>query len=172
MSMGKYVHKNNSKLNIPIRAAAVLLCLTLFSTYLVAGLFARYATSAQNSNNARVAKFSVTGSGMLSQSIEASVIPGKSEPVTVEIQNDSEVAVEYTITATNETKNLPLSFRVKKEGTSSAVAINGTPFTGQQLPGSHTGYTLYVDWKAKDNDPALMGMVDRITVTVTAVQID
>lgn len=171
--MGKYVHENKIKMNISVRVAAVLLCLTLFSTYLVAGLFARYATSAQSNGNARVAKFSIAGGGMLSQSIEASLIPGESGTETIEIQNNSEVAVEYTVAVTNETENLPLSFRMEKEGTSSAVAVNGTPFTDQQLPGSHTDrYTLYIDWKAEDNDPARMGMVDRITVTVTAAQID
>ena len=171
--MGKCLHKNNAKMNIPIRVAAVLLCLTLFSTYLVTGLLARYATSAQSSDHARVAKFSVQGSGALTESIEASIAPGKSADAALIIENNSEVAVEYTVTVTNETNNLPLRFRMVKAGTSPAVNTSGSTFTSQQLPGSHTDqYTLFIDWEATDNGPALMGMVDYITVTVTAAQID
>lgn len=171
--MGKYLRKSKASINIPIRVAAVLLCLTLFSTYLVSGLFARYATSAQSSDHARVAKFSITGSGSLSQPIAASLIPGETTAATLIIQNDSEVAVEYTVTITNVTNNLPLHFRLEKEGASPTVQTNGTALTDQQIPGSHTDkYTLFIDWDAADNDPAWMGMVDYITVTVTAAQID
>ncbi len=171
--MGKYLHKNKTQMNIPIRVAAVLLCLTLFSTYLVCGLCARYATSVQSSDHANVAKFSITGSGTLLQPIEAGLVPGESKSVTLVIHNESEVAVEYTIAVTNVTKNLPLSFRMEKTGDSPAVAADGTTFTAQQLPGSHDdSYTLYIDWAAADNDLARMGMADYITVTVTAAQID
>ncbi len=171
--MGKYLRKHKTKVNIPIRVAAVLLCLTLFSTYLVTGLLARYATSAQSSDHARVAKFSIQGSGKLTESIEASIVPGIPIDVALIIENNSEVAVEYTVTVTNETNNLPLRFRMEKAGTSPTVNSSGSTFTSQQLPGSHTDqYTLFIDWEAADNDPALMGMVDYITVTVTAAQID
>ncbi len=172
--MGKC--KNKTQMNIPIRVAAVLLCLTLFSTYLVSGLFARYATSTQGSDHARVARFSIQGSGELSQSIEASLCPGGSKTAALILENKSEVAVEYTITVTNVTNNLPLSFRMEKEGSSPALETNGTTFTAQQIPGSHTDrYTLYIDWEVKteeDRDPAWMGKVDYIKVTVTAAQID
>ncbi len=172
--MGKYLFK--SQKNIPMRIAAVLLCLTLFSTYLVTGLFARYTTSAQGSDHARVAKFSIQGSGALSRSIEASLFPGESQTATLIIENNSEVAVEYTVAVTNVTNNLPLSFRMVKEGASPTVDTNGTTFTARQIPGSHTDkYTLYIDWKADNDgnrDPDWMGKVDYITVTLTAVQID
>lgn len=162
-------------MNIPICAAAVLLCLALVSSYFVTGLFARYATRAQSSGDARVAKFSIEGSGIFSQPIEASLVPGSSETASLIIQNNSEVAVEYTITVTNMTNNLPLSFRMEKEGSSPTMQASGTTFTEQQIPGSHTDeYTLYIKWDKQDDDKdiARMGMVDHIAVTVTAVQID
>ncbi len=172
--MGKYLFK--SQKNIPMRIAAVLLCLTLFSTYLVTGLFARYTTSAQGGDHARVAKFSFEGSGELLQSIEASLFPGESQTATLIIENNSEVAVEYTVAVTNVTNNLPLSLRMEKIEASSTVDINGTTFTVQQIPGNHIDmYTLYIDWEAttdEDRDPDWMGKVDYIAVTVTAVQID
>lgn len=172
--MGKYLFKPQK--NIPMRIAAALLCLTLLSSYLVTGLFARYTTSVQYSDNARVAKFSIQGSGTLLQSIEAGLYPGESKAATLIIENNSEVSVEYTVSVTNVTNNLPLSFRMVKEGSSPTVDANGTTFTAQQIPGNHTDrYTLYIDWAAatdKDRDPDWMGKVDYITVKVTAAQID
>jgi len=172
--MGKDQHEYRAKRNIPIRLAAVLFCLTLFSTYLVTGLFARYTTSAQSSDRARVARFSIKGDGDLSKTITAELAPGGFQDVILKIQNDSEVAVEYTVEVTNETKNLPLCLSQKKEdGSFSDSVEDSITFTDQQIPGSHIdSYTLRVYWPKGDNDLALMGMVDYITVKVTAVQID
>ena len=52
----------NSKLNIPLQLAAVLLCLTLISVYFVSGLFARYTTENTTGNSAAVAKFAPAAS--------------------------------------------------------------------------------------------------------------
>ncbi len=178
--MGKDLHKSKPKGNILYRAAAVLFCLTLCSTYLVSGLYARYAASGQSSDNARVAKFSMEFSikenGALSESIQADFRPGDSKDVTLQIQNNSEVAVEYTVAVTNETNNLPLSFGMKKAGSTSA-GTGAATVTEQKLPGSPGDeYTLHMEWKenaenAKDPD-RYMGKVDYITITVTATQID
>lgn len=171
MAMGKSFHNSKPKGNLLVRIAAVLLCLTLFSTYLVAGLFARYTTSGESSDDARVAKFSITGEGELAKGITAEVAPGETKEVPLKIKNDSEVAVEYTVTVTSVTKNLPLSFRIGKTGTE---PVNGTSFTDQLLPGSDAdNFSLYIDWNRNDDNPdQYMGMVDYITVTVTATQID
>ncbi len=50
--------ESRSKLNIPLQLAAVLLCLTLISIYLVSGLYARYTTKHTTSTAAAVAEFS------------------------------------------------------------------------------------------------------------------
>lgn len=174
MSMENTCIKTKTKMNILIRVAAVLLCLTLLSTCLVSGLFARYSISSQDSDSSRVAKFSIEGSGtLLEQTIEASLIPGEETFVTLQIDNNSEVAVEYTVVVTNKTTNLPLSFRMEKEGDSPNVDTNGTTFTAQRLPGGYTDkHKLHIKWEETENDPTLMGKVDYITVTVTAAQID
>ena len=177
--MGEYLRKSKTKKNIPMRVAAVLLCLTLFSTYFVSGLFARYSTSVQSGGHARVAKFSIQGGGAFTQSIETVLSPGEEKGVSLIIENNSEVAVEYTITAANVTNNLPLRFFLQKDGASEVDINNGTVFTDQQIPGSHTDkYTLFIQWPAPADEAAMtraleqMGMVDYITVTVTAAQMD
>lgn len=171
--MKNHVRESSSKGNIFIRIAAVMFCLTLFSTYFVTGLFARYSTSGQSGGYARAAKFSIEGSCTLSQGIEADCIPGSTKMVDLTIENNSEVAVEYTVEVANETKNLPLRFRMGAGGPAVTENANGFSFTNQEIPGSHTDtYTLCIDWKAADNDPDYMGKVDYITVTVTATQID
>jgi len=171
--MGKYFHKNKTKMNIPVCAAAVLLCLALVTTYFVSGLFARYAASAQSSDNARVARFSIEGEGVFSQPIEASLIPGDSAEAELIIKNNSEVAVEYTVKVTNVTKNLPLQFSVERSGTAPDVQGNDITFTEEKFPGSHTDtYTLHINWLKSDGDIDRMGMVDYIDVTVIATQID
>ncbi|MBR6806882.1 MAG: hypothetical protein IKM46_00735 [Clostridia bacterium] len=49
--------RQRAKMNIPMCAACVLLCLTLFSCYLCGGLFAKYTTSGAGDDSARVITF-------------------------------------------------------------------------------------------------------------------
>lgn len=170
----KALHKNKTKMNIPIRLASVLLCMTLLSTYFVSGLYARYAVSSQSGESARVAKFSIEGEGMLTEQIKESFVPGSSLAKPLSIHNNSEVAVEYTVAVTNATNNLPLNFSLKKDGASGGEdGNNNVTFTKQLLPCDRTdNYTLTIEWSADQNDPAPMGMVDYIALTVTATQID
>jgi len=171
--MGKYLRKTTKKQNIPMHVAAVLLCLALFSAYIVSGVCASYATTGQAGGQARVAKFSVTGDGVLSQPIEAALYPGASQKASLNIYNNSEVSVEYTVTATNMTKNLPLCLSISKTGEAPVADGDSVTVSAAHLPGSYTDqYTLSIDWKADQTDPDWMGMVDYIMVTVTAVQID
>lgn len=162
--------------NIPVFIAVVLLCLTLLSAYPATGVLARYSTTGQSSDHARVARFSVNGSGeLLTKTIEADLVPGGSQDVPLIIENNSEVAVECTVQVTNVTTNLPLTFSMKKDSVSDAYQ-DISAFKGQQLPGSHTdNYTLRIEWPKSDDGAAdleRIGMVDYITVTITVAQID
>lgn len=171
--MGKFLHMIRTNKNIPIYAAAVMLCLTLLSSHVVSGVYASYATGSQLIEGARVAKFSITGDGILSEPIAAELKPGGFETASLNIHNNSEVAVEYTINVANETDNLPLQLSLEKTGSSLSAQGADVTFTDQQLAGDHVDqYTLRIDWKAEDNASTLMGKVDYITVTVTAAQID
>lgn len=177
--MGK---ERNVKVDILMCVVAVLLCATLFSMHLVGGLYARYTTSISGSDSARVAAFSIKQEGTIFQNIEAKVTPGTTQSVDLTITNDSEVAMEYTLTVTNVTGNLtPLKFKlapadgtpsVTTESYENGVSIN----SARQIPGKHTDkYNLSIVWEQSTNeedDLALMGMVDYITVSITATQID
>ena len=62
--MAKYLKK--PKMNIAMNIAMVLFCLTVFTTYLASGLYAKYSTQATGSDSARVIKFgeiSITETG-------------------------------------------------------------------------------------------------------------
>ena len=176
--MRKHLHRNTPKLNIPICIAAVLFCLTLFSTYFVSGLYARYTSSGRNGGSARVAVFSVKGEGVLSKPIAAELVPGEIVYKSLIIENDSEVAVEYKISVKHETDNLPLQFYISKEEVGNFDETIWMPkkfeMTANQLPNSGSdNYNLYIYWQDdSDIDLDLIGRVDYITVTVTATQVD
>lgn len=173
--------KRNVKGNILMCTVAVLFCATMFSMHLVSGLYARYAISTSNGNSARIAAFNITEEGRIFKTIDAKVTPGTTQSVDLIITNKSEVAVEYELTVTNVTGNLPLKFKLNRADTSpvttpvmtdsheNGISIN----SANQVPGEHTDkYILNIDWDKSDNDLALIGMVDYITVSVTATQID
>ncbi len=176
------MEKRYIKANILMCTAAVLLCATLFSMHFVGGLYARYTTSASGSDSARVAAFSITQEGTIFNNIEANVTPGETQSVTLTIKNNSEVAMEYTLTVTNVTGNItPLKFKltptegapsVTTESYENGISIN----SAGQIPGEHTDkYTLNIVWEPsekEEDDLALIGMVDYITVSVTAAQVD
>lgn len=177
--MGK---ERNVKVDILMCTVAVLLCATLFSMHLVGGLYARYTTSISGSDSARVAAFDITQEGTIFKTFEAPVIPGTTQSAELTITNKSEVAMEYTLKVTNVTGNLtPLKFTLGPKDGAPAVTLksheNGVSISSaNQIPGDHTDkYTLNVDWKPnvnEEDDLALMGIVDYITVSVTATQID
>ncbi len=177
------MRKRKAKPNILMCTVAVLLCATLFSMHLVSGLYARYTVSVNDSDGARVASFSITQEGTILQHIEADVTPGTKQVAELTVTNDSEVAMEYTLKVTNVTGNLtPLKFKlapadantpsVTAESYENGISIN----TARQIPGKHTDkYVLNIVWEKSANeedDLALIGMVDYITVSVTATQMD
>lgn len=176
-------NRRNSKVNILMCTVAFLICATLYSTHLVGGLYAKYTTRQSDSDSARVASFQITQSGTISNIIEANVTPGTTQSVDLTIENKSEVAMEYTLTVTNVTGNLtPLKFKLDPaDSTSAPVTVesyeNGISInSARQIPGEHTDkYNLMIVWEPSPNeetDLALMGMVDYITVSVKASQID
>jgi hypothetical protein len=170
------------KVNILMCILALLLCATLFSMHLVGGLYARYTTSITSSDGVRVAAFSITQEGTIFETIKADVTPGTTQSAELVITNKSEVAMEYTLTVKNVTGNLtPLKFTLSADGDTPPVTTesyeNGISINSAcQIPGEHTDkYALNIVWEPSDNeedDLALIGMVDYITVSVTASQID
>ncbi len=169
--------------NLILRIACILLVMVMLTTQLLCRIYASFATEDSSGDGARVAAFSITQEGTIFRTIEADVIPGTIQVAELTITNKSEVAMEYTLTVTNETRNLePLKFKLNSaDGTATPVSTesyeNGISKCGvSQIPGEHTDkYILNIVWEPsanEDDDLALIGMVDYITVSVTATQMD
>ncbi len=73
-------HGKRSKINIPIVLACILLCLTLISIHFTSGLYARYVSTADGKDSAKVASFgnlTLEEEGSFQNSIKtALIIPG------------------------------------------------------------------------------------------------
>ena len=89
--------------------------------------------------------------------------------------------MEYTLTVTNVTGNLaPLKFTLNPVSGTNTPSVtfekyeNGISInSARQIPGEHTDkYSLNIVWEPGENDLEFIGMVDYITVSVTATQID
>ena len=155
------------KINIPMCAACVLLCLTLFSFHMSGGLYARYTTSAFGSDSARVARFDVSEDGAsFSEELLMEIAPGVVTR-TIHVVNSSEVAISYQVTIENVTNNIPFQFSINE----------GDPVENQCVaalhmePNSSDSVTIRVIW---DEEGALqyMGMVDLIQLSIRAEQVD
>lgn len=80
-----------AKLNIPMFAALILLLLTMITTHMTSGLYARYTASATGSDSVRVAKFEVT--------CDVERVAG-TDTYILTVQNNSEVTVKYSVQVT------------------------------------------------------------------------
>ena len=161
------VTHHKTKMNIPMCLAAILLCLTLFSFYLCGGLYARYTTSDSGEDAARVARFDVSEDGAyFSKNLLIETAPGRVEREIV-VTNNSEVAVAYTVTIKNTTKNIPYSFSVDD----SEPMLNECSVTCYLKPNSTERISIVTEW-AEEGALKYMGMVDLITLTISAQQVD
>ncbi len=174
--------ERNVKSNILMWTVVVLLCATLFSMHLVGGLYARYATGMNGINNAKVAEFYIKQEGTIFQNVETEIVPGTTQSAELVITNKSEVTMEYTLTVKNVTGNLvPLKFRLSAADAGESPVITESHADGIsinsvcRIPGEYTDrYILNIAWEPADSEKALecIGMVDYITVSVTATQAD
>ena len=161
---------SEGKMNIPMVAAVVLFCLTLISIAMMSGFYAKYLTTGGNEDEARVAKFEVTSSATrFSDELYIGSLPGDVAKREIEVENNSEVAVNYIIRIENVTDNIPLKFVVVGEDETPTAEVY--TFTGAIAPNQNAEYTMKITW---DNENAhhYIGMVDLVKVTLTAEQID
>jgi len=92
---GKYTKPSSG--NPVMRIAFLLLCLLIASMYMTGGLLAKYHATGSGKDSARVAKFDVKVTGT---NEDMNVVCGETPETgsyTVTVENDSEVAVRYTI---------------------------------------------------------------------------
>lgn len=159
--------KESRPTNWILYLAGILLCLTLVSVHLTAGLYARYTTSATTEDAARVARFDVTETGELKCFFSETICPGESVEKEVLVSNNSEVAIAYTILAVNQYENLPLEFSFRIDG----VDVDAS----QQQPlqaGKEAEYSLVIHWPVGKNQVSYAGKVDFVQITLNAAQID
>ena len=83
------------KVNIPMILAIILLFLTLLSVHLTSGLYARYVTTTNASDGARVAKFQVSGS--VGENVTVDCQNTNNGEFALTVNNASEVSVEYAV---------------------------------------------------------------------------
>ena len=160
-------NRKASKINIPMFVACVLLCLTLISVHMLGGIYAKYISKSEGDDSARVAKFSITdGNAYLSAEPILEIAPGE-RLLTVEVENNSEVAVDYIVTFENMTDNIPLKFSVG----GSEPQLFGCSVPTALAPGASATVTAKVIFE-KEGALGYIGMVDKIGITLTAEQID
>ena len=171
---------------LSFRAALLLFCLLLATLGMAVGLHARYTAGAAASDGARVAKFEIKETGLddvhgTDFLITANLVPGETTTKSLTIQNQSEVAVEYTITVKNMTGNLPLIFNVVANDASAAVsAMECDPVSkayscSARLDPNETAansYTLQIIWPKEEKSTQYVGMVDTVKVSISAIQVD
>ena len=162
--------KQSSKINIPICLACLLLCLTLFSLHFSGGLYAKYITKGSGGDGARVARFEITEENTeFTTALAIETIPGEDVTKQISVTNKSEVAVGYTITIKNRTKNIPFAFSVD----GSSPALGQCSVTRYLEPNSTRAIIpIVAKWESNESAVDYMGMVDLIDITIEATQVD
>ncbi len=170
--------------NPAMRIALILLCLVLASSYLVAGMLAKYTTSDSDGDTARVAKFifrlSDTGT---SHFIDLSDIkqPGDSKEYEFTVSSaGSEITEQYrAIMQLNGSMPLVCTLEVGSDtATIDRLAASDVDLPQEkELTGvlnSDKEFKLTVEWPADKNDLkyASGSAVGELILTVTGIQVD
>lgn len=161
---------------ILMRVVAVLLVLVMVSTSVVSGRYARYTTTVTGSDSARVARFKVTENTTLLNTVSLYAIPGTTTVCPLEVENDSEVAIRYTVDVQhpNTMKNFNLSYTIREVYKTDSVTYaeeKALPFEIEIAPNTTVILQLLAKWEG-DVDPSFAGRVDAVSVTLKAVQVD
>ena len=88
-----------AKLNIPVCAALVLLFLTLLTTHITGGLYARYAAQTTGRDTARVARFEIDVTP-LQEELTVDCAQTQDGTYGFTVTNNSEVPVRYAVLVT------------------------------------------------------------------------
>ena len=171
-----------TKLNIPMLAALILLFLTMLSTHLTCGLYARYTATGTASDSARVAKFDVKGSSKGNVTV-ACTDAGSTGEYTIEVTNNSEVAIRYTIELVFEEALVGTDqlFTLDGNHATSSIDTNHLTFSGGTMPpnaaqpNSHVLKVQMVNWHAigqRVTNEQTAQWEQKFTVNIHAEQID
>ena len=184
------------KKNRMMRLASVLLVLTLLTTSVISGTFAKYTSSATATDTAKVAKWSVlvnsddiagtttktlnidlfstvldTQDGNTEADIKTSdgtlIAPGTKGSFEIVLKNDSEVNATYDLTfITTNTSNIPIAFTGLTDADDATIGMGETK-------------TIAVEWvwafegdDAKDTQLGIDAPEITVTANVTFTQVD
>lgn len=135
-----------AKVNIPMVAALILLMLTMISTHLTSGLYARYSAGAMSSDSARVAIWNVGAtSEKPAVSIDCST-DNLDDVYQFTVTNNSEVTARYDVVVTF-AKTLANGISFKLDGTKTPQTNDNKTFTFENVGqlnygGDSAGHTL------------------------------
>lgn len=154
------MQQQNKKTPLIFRVSLVLLCALVISTRLMGGLYARYSTTATGSDSARVAKFSFSDNYETQmQTVSLSISPGEDAALPIKITNTGEVALRYTVTVKNLTKNLPIADQTSDSGTLASGASTDT-------------FNIIIKWDKNEKSPEYIGKMDLLQITVSVEQVN
>ena len=159
-----------SKGNGAMRLAFVMLCLLMVSVYMMAGLLAKYRTSGDGGDGARVAKFDVRVTGTATDmDIECKEV-ADTGTYQITVENKSEVAVRYTVTVDIR----PVDDAFDPSAITALWDTNSGELAVGAAANKHTLTFSVNDWAAvtKNMNGASGNISFTFTVTVNAEQID
>ncbi len=159
-----------------LRAAALLLCLTLLSLFAMSRLYARYTTATSFSDGARVARFQFEANDTLSQqeSYAVSLDPQTSQKIEITLHSNSEVALRCSIAFTS-TGNAPLEFAPEQTQLDGLTLEKDTDADTWHLDipaGSETTVTPTFTVQLANAGYENAGSVAEIALTVRTEQLD
>lgn len=186
------------KKNKLMRLASVLLVAVLLTTSVISGTFAKYVSTSNGSDSARVAKWDIkledaaiantftfdlfntvkdsdgtNPEGDIATNDGTIIAPGTSGSFEINLKNDSEVnakyAIAYTVTNAN---NIPVEYKIGTgTWTSDLTTLNATDVDINM--GDSAAVTVEWRWayfvdNAKDDADTALGLDGTATITVTA----
>lgn len=171
---------------IIVYMTAVLLCMTLVSLWMISNLYARYSTTTEGEDSARVAVFG-HGETITLNNEMTDWVPGDATSYNLTVSNKkgaeiSEVSVRYNVEIVT-AGNLPLVYTLKDaegnaigEYTESADisehVFDNNSMVFESNKADEQKYTLDVTWPGEKKDEALNGVPDFIQVNINVEQID
>ena len=186
----------NEKLHYPVlffHVVALLVCLTLITTYLLSGAYSKFYTSSSGGDSARVAHFSPKFTSAVI-TVENQLpgfpnIPDNSYLIDFSVQNytgdkASEVAMKYKIVLKT-TGNIPLTFTLLNgegnpleepwdcNGKSGECVYEYDPSRVFGVGTKETAqYKLKIEWPSDSNNAQFSGMTDAVYLSAEFEQID
>lgn len=153
---------------IVYRITAVMICLVLFSSWLMSGLLARYITSDEASDSARVAAFINPEEDVTFDVTVESITPSNSViivPVVIDnSKGETAITVKLEKTVIGELPDSTISYSVDVIDTE--IDVNAKTKTNANI------YIKFNFNENLDNNFIYSNQIGYVTITVTCVQID